>query len=295
MLQCEGPIKITSRLLSAEACYVSLFQLGATYNPDDAGEAAQLSKEKPVTGEEDEETVWTCKAALYQFDKEAARPVWRERGTGSLRINVGPDKKARIVMRQLGNLKLLLNASLFPAIKLERTEGLPRVSFCCAHSAELSTRDGGEVGEPDTAAAVAVEEGEQAAGQKMTMYALKMGSIEKVDAFVEHVDRLKVQGHASEGGMAAAAACGQAVPAVTAVGSVVNGSKGPVAVDDIVAGDATAARQCVVAGSLSNGEEMGSREGGVVTGDGIGSAEVEAGAAAAAAAAAACAVDFATH
>ena len=52
-----------------------------------------------------------------------------------LRVNVAPSGRARVVMRQLGNLKLLLNAAIFPDLKLERTENMPRVSFCCANQA----------------------------------------------------------------------------------------------------------------------------------------------------------------
>lgn len=264
-----------------------------------AGEAAQVSKKKPVTGEEGEETVWTCKAALYQFDKEAARPMWRERGTGLLRINVGPNGKARVVMRQLGNLKLLLNAALFPALKLERTEGLPRVSFCCAHSAELAARDDSDEG--DVAAAAPDGAGTSTSSQKLILYALKMGSMEKMDDFIEHVERLKMQAPASEEGEApagAAADMAAPMPAATAVGSVVLGSKAQASAEDAAVGEDVATQQGIGAEMVSNGQGLRTspQEGGVVSGgDGMANAEAEAGAAAAAAAAAACIVDFATH
>lgn len=242
--------------------------------------------------------MWTCKAALYQFVKEAARHMWRERGTGLLRINVGPDGKARVVMRQLGNLKLLLNVALFPALKLERTEGLPRVSFCCAHSAELAGRDDADGGEAAAEAGEAGGAAASASSKNMILYALKMGSMEKMDAFIEHVERLKIQGPLSEAGEAPAGTAGTpdpAAPTATAVGSAVHGSKVQASVEDGLGGEVVAGHGQAV-GFMAADEELRSREGATVPGgDCVGRAEAEAGAAAAAAAAAACAVDFATH
>jgi hypothetical protein len=147
-----------------------------------------------LTGEEDEETVWSCKAALYHFEKKDEKVAWRERGVGLLRLNTGPSGTSRIVMRQLGNLKLLLNARIFPELRLECTAGLPRVSFYCANFDEASShakdaREGGPAVDDNGDGGEEKRAGESPSG--MTMYALKMGSLEKVDAFVSHVERLK--------------------------------------------------------------------------------------------------------
>ena len=48
---------------------------------------------------------------------------WRERGRGELRVNVGGGGQARLVMRQRGNLRLLLNANLFPGMKHTPMDG----------------------------------------------------------------------------------------------------------------------------------------------------------------------------
>ena len=48
---------------------------------------------------------------------------WRERGRGELRVNVAGGGQARLVMRQRGNLRLLLNANLFPGMKLTPMDG----------------------------------------------------------------------------------------------------------------------------------------------------------------------------
>jgi hypothetical protein len=153
---------------------------------------------KQLTGEEDESTVWSSKAALYHFEKRGDKSSWRERGIGMLRVNVAPSGRARMVMRQLGNLKLLLNAAIFPDLKLECTENMPRVSFCCANQAsEVATGGGQEAKQPKGVGGEG-STGDTLAGTEsscsMATYALKMGSIEKVKAFLEQVNRLKENG-----------------------------------------------------------------------------------------------------
>lgn len=264
-----------------------------------AGEPAQNTEpeEKPPTGEEEEETVLSCKTALYQFDKEAEKPMWRERGMGTLRINVRGDGKARVIMRQLGNLKLLLNVALFPALKFERTDGLPRVSFYCPHTAETAAKDDAERGGQAADPADGAGAGASASSQKMTLYALKMGSMEKIDTFIEHVERLKM----NDSAQAAAPISGEPAPqllapAPTAVGSVVHGSRPDASVEDGAGGVAAPVEQGKALSDVPGGEVPSTTPvfgGGIVNGDG--SAEAEAGAAAAASAAAACVVDFATH
>lgn len=162
-----------------------------------AGGARELLQPaaKPLTGEEDESTVWSSKAALYHFEKSREKNSWRERGIGILRVNVGPSGKGRMVMRQLGNLKLLLNAAIFPDLKMERTENMPRVSFCCANQASEVGVDTGNEAKPQKGATSEGATGDAPASTEvsgsMGMYALKMGSIEKVGAFLEQVNRLK--------------------------------------------------------------------------------------------------------
>ncbi|KAF8324335.1 uncharacterized protein EI90DRAFT_3130031 [Cantharellus anzutake] len=64
------------------------------------------------TGEEDEETLQQTRAKLYTMD---ARDTYKERGTGTLKVNVrkSDGRGARIIMRAEGVFRLLLNASLF--------------------------------------------------------------------------------------------------------------------------------------------------------------------------------------
>ncbi len=74
------------------------------------------------TGEEDEECVFAAEGMLYEFD---ASKTWRERGRGEMRVNVpkGGGGHARLVMRSKGNLRLLMNANLWPDMIVTKMEG----------------------------------------------------------------------------------------------------------------------------------------------------------------------------
>ncbi|GFQ04932.1 nuclear pore complex protein nup50a [Phtheirospermum japonicum] len=84
------------------------------------------------TGEENEKAVFTADSALFEFTDGS----WKERGKGELKVNVptGGAGKARLVMRARGNYRLILNASLFPDMKLTNMEK-KGVTFACVNSA----------------------------------------------------------------------------------------------------------------------------------------------------------------
>jgi len=91
--------------------------------------AAEFPTECTVsTGEEAERTVFTGDGFfLFEFD---SGKQWRERGRGQVRVNVDEAKgQARVVMRQKGNLRLLLNANLWPEMQVTRMDG-GSVSLC---------------------------------------------------------------------------------------------------------------------------------------------------------------------
>ncbi|PON58930.1 Talin [Trema orientale] len=83
------------------------------------------------TGEENEEVVFNADSALYEFIEGS----WKERGKGEIKINVSkPAKeKARLLMRTRGNYRLILNANIFPDIKLTSMDK-KGVSFACVNS-----------------------------------------------------------------------------------------------------------------------------------------------------------------
>ncbi|KAI5079127.1 hypothetical protein GOP47_0006798 [Adiantum capillus-veneris] len=94
--------------------------------------AAQFQGGITPTGEEQEKMVFGADATLFEFFDAA----WKERGKGELRINVPLDKagKARLLMRSKGNLRLILNASLFPDMKMTSMDSRG-VTFVCVNSA----------------------------------------------------------------------------------------------------------------------------------------------------------------
>ena len=57
------------------------------------------------------------------FEYEEAERQWRERGRGEMKVNVGASGTARLIMRNKGNFRLLLNANIWPGMKVTPMEG----------------------------------------------------------------------------------------------------------------------------------------------------------------------------
>ncbi|KAJ9106178.1 hypothetical protein QFC21_001321 [Naganishia friedmannii] len=71
------------------------------------------------TGEEEENTIHSVRCKLYVMDAG----TWKERGTGSLHLNVHKkDLSARLVMRAEGVFRLILNTPLYAGMKAELTD-----------------------------------------------------------------------------------------------------------------------------------------------------------------------------
>jgi len=83
-------------------------------------EAVAPQPTEPVkTGEENENHVFQTKAKLFTMD--SIEKKWKESGVGTLRLNVALDGSiARLVMRNDGSLRLLLNVKLWPGMKVEK-------------------------------------------------------------------------------------------------------------------------------------------------------------------------------
>lgn len=77
---------------------------------------APLEARKVETGEEAEQSVFSCRAKLYALDLTAANDGWKERGVGQVHVNVGTKEDgkttARIVMRSDGVLRVILNQAI---------------------------------------------------------------------------------------------------------------------------------------------------------------------------------------
>eukprot|EP00252_Welwitschia_mirabilis_P013089 TRINITY_DN2891_c0_g1_i1.p1 TRINITY_DN2891_c0_g1~~TRINITY_DN2891_c0_g1_i1.p1 ORF type:complete len:439 (+),score=136.95 TRINITY_DN2891_c0_g1_i1:219-1535(+) len=113
---------------------VPVFGSTNTDNPLSKGPSVQTLQDMPLeTGEETEKAVFTAAdTSLYEF----ISGKWKERGKGEIKVNVsssGP-RKARLIMRSKGNYRLILNASLFPDMKLTSMDKRG-ISFACMNSA----------------------------------------------------------------------------------------------------------------------------------------------------------------
>ncbi|OIW09089.1 hypothetical protein TanjilG_16316 [Lupinus angustifolius] len=88
------------------------------------------------TGEENEKVVFNADSILFEFVDGS----WKERGKGELKVNVSSEtEKARLLMRSKGNYRLILNARLYPDMKLTAMEK-KGVTFACINSATEENR-----------------------------------------------------------------------------------------------------------------------------------------------------------
>ncbi|KAF8407020.1 hypothetical protein HHK36_006142 [Tetracentron sinense] len=111
----------------------SLFgSAGASNVTKSEGSGLPSMQEVPVeTGEENEEAVFTADAALFEYLDGG----WKERGKGEAKVNISTmgAERARLVMRARGNYRLILNASLFPDMKLANMDKRG-ITFACMNS-----------------------------------------------------------------------------------------------------------------------------------------------------------------
>ncbi|KAL3633026.1 hypothetical protein CASFOL_026010 [Castilleja foliolosa] len=131
-LSKDGP---TNSLFSLENGNSSIFGISASSTGITKSEGSKFPPMQEVsveTGEENEKAVFTADSALFEFTDGS----WKERGKGELKVNVPTigAGKARLVMRARGNYRLILNASLFPDMKLTNMEK-KGVTFMCVNSA----------------------------------------------------------------------------------------------------------------------------------------------------------------
>ncbi|XP_024369416.1 uncharacterized protein [Physcomitrium patens] len=95
------------------------------------GGAVTLQEVALETGEEKEKAVFGADASLFEFHEGG----WKERGKGEIKVSVPEDvqRRPRLVMRSKGNLRLLLNANIFPDMKITKMDNRG-VTFVCANS-----------------------------------------------------------------------------------------------------------------------------------------------------------------
>ncbi|XP_067401631.1 ran-binding protein 3-like isoform X2 [Emydura macquarii macquarii] len=108
-----------STLIESAAAYVSK-----------SAQKYLLDKVEVITGEEAEHNVLQISCKLFVFNKESLS--WIERGRGALRLNDTSSNKhgtlqSRLVMRNQGSLRLILNTKLWTHMVIERAN---RKSLC---------------------------------------------------------------------------------------------------------------------------------------------------------------------
>ncbi|KAF3544469.1 hypothetical protein DY000_02004340 [Brassica cretica] len=88
------------------------------------------------TGEENERAAFTAAdSVLFEYLEGG----WKERGKGEVKLNVSTtdSRKARLLMRSKGNYRLILNASLYPEMKLASMDK-KSITFACVNSVRES-------------------------------------------------------------------------------------------------------------------------------------------------------------
>ncbi|OIW03832.1 hypothetical protein TanjilG_30108 [Lupinus angustifolius] len=102
----------------------------AAFKPEGNGITA-LKEVVVETGEEKEKVVFNAYSILFEYVDGS----WKEKGKGDLKVNVTSEtEKSRLLMRSKGNYRLILNARLYPEIKLTDMEK-KGVTFACINSA----------------------------------------------------------------------------------------------------------------------------------------------------------------
>ncbi|ESQ30210.1 hypothetical protein EUTSA_v10011504mg [Eutrema salsugineum] len=82
------------------------------------------------TGEENEKVTFSADSIMFEYLDGG----WKERGKGEVKVNVSSNGgKARLVMRAKGNYRLILNASLYPEMKLASMDK-KGITFACVNS-----------------------------------------------------------------------------------------------------------------------------------------------------------------
>ncbi|CAA7013710.1 unnamed protein product [Microthlaspi erraticum] len=82
------------------------------------------------TGEENERVAFSADSIVFEYLDGG----WKERGKGEVKVNVSSSGgKARLVMRAKGNYRLILNASVYPEMKLAAMDK-KGITFACVNS-----------------------------------------------------------------------------------------------------------------------------------------------------------------
>lgn len=141
-----------------------------------------LPDQGPVsTGEEEEKTVFSGDGIIYSFhDKQQ----WRQKGAGTIKVNVNEKTGiARIIMRQKGTLRLLMNASLWAGMSVTKMEGGQGVTMALDNRAEgEETKEDGKPTE---------EKKSDEDTPRLLTYAVRIKPLEELEKFIKAVEEYK--------------------------------------------------------------------------------------------------------
>lgn len=126
---------------------------------------------------------------LYEF---VNGKDWRERGRGDLRLNIHRGThRARLVMRQKGSQRLLLNANLYPKMNTSKMVGGKGATFSAVNAAPpVPGEEQPSKGDDKQEGGQAVPEAGGAASTSMKTYAFK-SSADEINAFLAAVEKYK--------------------------------------------------------------------------------------------------------
>ncbi|KAJ6308904.1 hypothetical protein OIU76_018487 [Salix suchowensis] len=129
----EGaPLNSFQQLSSSQNAFTGLAGTGFSTTSFTFGSFPKDGSEVPVeTGEENERVVFSADSVVFEYLDGG----WKERGKGELRVNVSTAgaERARLLMRARGNFRLILNANIYPDMKLTNMDKRG-ITFACMNS-----------------------------------------------------------------------------------------------------------------------------------------------------------------
>lgn len=95
----------------------SLEEAARRYEESRGALKRKFDEVETLTGEEDERNVVEANCKLFAF----AKGNWEERGHGTVRLNDNDSKESRVVFRQAGNLRVIINTKVWSGMTAEHS------------------------------------------------------------------------------------------------------------------------------------------------------------------------------
>ncbi|KAF5843167.1 hypothetical protein DUNSADRAFT_1594 [Dunaliella salina] len=145
---------------------------GPSYQP-----VVSLPEQEKKTGEEEERQLYAADGSLYEFDTASNR--WKERGRGDFKVNAS-EAGTRMVMRQAGNLRLLLNAKVYASMPIQLMPGNVGVTFGVVNAAASSSAQEEKEAATGEPKATEQQQAHAAVSTKPSTWAVRIKSSERV-------------------------------------------------------------------------------------------------------------------